>query len=48
MVSVLASDAFFPFNDCAQVADKAGIKAIVQPWHQFVIRSLLTIVMNMI
>ena len=29
--AVLASDAFFPFNDCAQVADEAGIKAIVQP-----------------
>ena len=24
-------DAFFPFSDCAQVADEAGIKAIVQP-----------------
>ena len=29
--AVLASDAFFPFSDCAQVADEAGIKAIVQP-----------------
>ncbi len=29
--SVLASDAFFPFNDCAKVAIDAGIKAIVQP-----------------
>ena len=29
--AVLASDAFFPFNDCAQVAIDAGITAIVQP-----------------
>ena len=29
--SVLASDAFFPFNDCVQVAASAGISAIVQP-----------------
>ena len=29
--AVLASDAFFPFNDCAKVAIDAGIKAIVQP-----------------
>ena len=29
--SVLASDAFFPFSDCVQVAADAGISAIVQP-----------------
>ena len=29
--SVLASDAFFPFSDCVQVAYDAGISAIVQP-----------------
>ena len=29
--AVLASDAFFPFNDCVQVAANAGISAIVQP-----------------
>ena len=29
--SVLASDAFFPFNDCVSVAAKVGISAIVQP-----------------
>ena len=29
--SVLASDAFFPFNDCVQVAANAGIAAIIQP-----------------
>ncbi len=29
--SVLASDAFFPFNDCVQVAYNAGISAIIQP-----------------
>ena len=29
--AVLASDAFFPFNDCVQVAANAGISAIIQP-----------------
>lgn len=29
--SVMASDAFFPFNDCATAAAKAGITAIIQP-----------------
>ena len=29
--SVLASDAFFPFNDCVQVAADAKVSAIVQP-----------------
>lgn len=29
--SVMASDAFFPFNDCVQIADEAGIKAVIQP-----------------
>ena len=29
--SVLASDAFFPFNDCVKVAADAGISAIIQP-----------------
>lgn len=29
--SVLASDAFFPFDDCVREAAKAGIKAIIQP-----------------
>ena len=29
--SVLASDAFFPFNDCVSVAAKAGVAAIIQP-----------------
>lgn len=29
--AVLASDAFFPFDDCVAAAAKAGIKAIVQP-----------------
>lgn len=29
--AVLASDAFFPFSDCVEVAANAGIKAIVQP-----------------
>ena len=29
--SILASDAFFPFDDCVEAAQKAGIAAIVQP-----------------
>lgn len=29
--AVLASDAFFPFNDCVQVALDAGITSIIQP-----------------
>jgi phosphoribosylaminoimidazolecarboxamide formyltransferase/IMP cyclohydrolase len=29
--AVLASDAFFPFNDCVQIAHAAGITAFVQP-----------------
>lgn len=29
--SVLASDAFFPFDDCVTVAAAAGIRAIIQP-----------------
>ena len=29
--SVMASDAFFPFADCVEIAHKAGISAIVQP-----------------
>lgn len=29
--AVLASDAFFPFDDCVEAAHQAGIKAIIQP-----------------
>lgn len=29
--AVLASDAFFPFDDCVKMADAQGIKAVVQP-----------------
>ena len=29
--AVLASDAFFPFDDCVEAAAKAGITAIIQP-----------------
>jgi len=28
---VMASDAFFPFPDCVEIAFKAGIKAVIQP-----------------
>ncbi len=29
--SVMASDAFFPFADCVEIAHKAGVTAVVQP-----------------
>lgn len=29
--AVMASDAFFPFADCVEIAHKAGIKAVVEP-----------------
>ncbi|MDA8596034.1 bifunctional phosphoribosylaminoimidazolecarboxamide formyltransferase/IMP cyclohydrolase [Flavobacteriaceae bacterium] len=29
--AVMASDAFFPFPDCVEIASKAGIKAVIQP-----------------
>jgi phosphoribosylaminoimidazolecarboxamide formyltransferase/IMP cyclohydrolase len=29
--AVMASDAFFPFSDCVEIAYKAGIKAVIQP-----------------
>lgn len=29
--AVLASDAFFPFNDCVQIAHSAGVVAFIQP-----------------
>jgi phosphoribosylaminoimidazolecarboxamide formyltransferase/IMP cyclohydrolase len=29
--AVMASDAFFPFPDCVEMADKAGIRAVIQP-----------------
>ena len=28
---VMASDAFFPFPDCVEIADNAGIKSVIQP-----------------
>ncbi len=29
--AVMASDAFFPFPDCVEIANKAGIKSVIQP-----------------
>jgi len=29
--AVMASDAFFPFPDCVEIADKSGITAVIQP-----------------
>ena len=28
---VMASDAFFPFADCVEIANSAGVKAVIQP-----------------
>ena len=29
--AVMSSDAFFPFPDCVEIANKAGIKSVLQP-----------------
>lgn len=29
--AVMASDAFFPFPDCVEIADQSGIRAVIQP-----------------
>lgn len=29
--SAMASDAFFPFPDCVEIAEKEGVKAVIQP-----------------
>ena len=29
--AVMASDAFFPFPDCVEIANKEGIKSVIQP-----------------
>ena len=29
--SVMASDAFFPFPDCVEIANNEGVKAVIQP-----------------
>lgn len=29
--AVMASDAFFPFPDCVEIADQAGVKAVIHP-----------------
>jgi len=29
--AVMASDAFFPFPDCVEIANKMGVKAVIQP-----------------
>jgi phosphoribosylaminoimidazolecarboxamide formyltransferase / IMP cyclohydrolase len=29
--AVMASDAFFPFPDCVEIADEAGVTAVIQP-----------------
>ena len=29
--AVMASDAFFPFPDCVEIANEEGIKSVIQP-----------------
>jgi phosphoribosylaminoimidazolecarboxamide formyltransferase/IMP cyclohydrolase len=29
--AVMASDAFFPFPDCVEIANKAGVGSVIQP-----------------
>jgi phosphoribosylaminoimidazolecarboxamide formyltransferase/IMP cyclohydrolase len=29
--AVMASDAFFPFADCVEIAHEAGIRAVIEP-----------------
>jgi phosphoribosylaminoimidazolecarboxamide formyltransferase/IMP cyclohydrolase len=29
--AVMASDAYFPFPDCVEIADKAGVTAVIHP-----------------
>ena len=29
--AAMASEAFFPFADCVEIADKAGITSVIQP-----------------
>lgn len=29
--AIMASDAFFPFPDCVEIAEKAGIRSVIQP-----------------
>ena len=29
--AVMASDAFFPFSDCVEIAHEAGVNAVIQP-----------------
>ena len=42
----MASDAFFPFPDCVEIAFKEGINAVIQPEVQLTINYQLTIVMK--
>ena len=43
----MASDAFFPFPDCVEIANEAGIKVVVQPGGSVKDGILLNFVMHM-
>ena len=45
--AVMASDAFFPFPDCVEIADKEGITAVIQPGGSVKMICLLLIAMSM-
>ena len=36
--SVMASDAFFPFPDCVEIAKESGVQAVIQPGGQSMIK----------
>jgi len=44
--AVMASDAFFPFPDCVEIANEAGIKVVIQPGALLEIRIPLIFVIK--
>ena len=44
--AVMASDAFFPFPDCVEIANNEGIKCIIQPEVQLKIIYQLSFVIK--
>ena len=42
----MASDAFFPFPDCIEIASEAGIKGVIQPGDQLKMIYLLILVIK--
>ena len=46
--AVMASDAFFPFPDCVEIADQAGITAVISREALSMISCLSSTVTNMV